>query len=150
MQHIADAVKGRDAAALTKLFSPRARADANNLGSGLKYFLSALPSGPMTWKLVGDPECSATYGYKAAVVQMCPTYRLSASGNEYDVYFFEYTIDQPDTASVGLYALGVAPYSSKSGTKSAPSTQFFTWVASLTPNKDGKISGPAGVYVPQN
>jgi hypothetical protein len=150
MQHIADAVKGRDAAALTKLFSPRARDTAPDLDSGLKYFLSVFPSGQMTWKSEGDPRCVFTGGYKTAFVEMCPTYRVYANGHEYALYFFEYTVDRPDTESVGLYALGVAPYAANPGTKAAPPLQFSAWVKSLTPNSDGKITGPAGVYVPQN
>ena len=50
MQHIAEAVKAHDAAALKKLFAPRAQEKATDLDGGLAYFLSIFPSGKMTWK----------------------------------------------------------------------------------------------------
>ena len=53
MQHIADAVKNHDAAALKRLFSRTAREKATDLDRGLKYFLSIFPSGKMTWKSEG-------------------------------------------------------------------------------------------------
>ena len=45
MKLIADAAQNHDAAALKKLFSQRARQKAADLDGGLKYFLSAYPSG---------------------------------------------------------------------------------------------------------
>jgi hypothetical protein len=56
MQHIADAVKSPDAAALKKLFSVCAREKATDMDSGLKYSLSVFPSDRKTWKSEGTPS----------------------------------------------------------------------------------------------
>jgi hypothetical protein len=159
MQNIADAVKNHDAAALEKLFSPRAREKATDLDNGVKYFLSVFPSGQMTWKLEGSltwkmqdniPACSAGGGYANATEELCPTYKVSVNGKEYAVDFIEFSVDQPDTDNVGLYALGVAQYTANSGTAPAPPKQFSVWAKSYLLDNNGKISGTPGVYIPQN
>ena len=148
MQHIASAVKNHDATELKKLFSARARATTTDLDAGLKYFLSVLPTGPITWKSEGDPQCYETGGYKTASVANCSFYTVTASGKEYEIYFADYVVDQPDPDSIGIYALGVAPYVAEPGASPAPAKQFTVWANSHKPY--GKISGPVGVYVPKN
>ena len=150
MQHIADAVNNHDAAALKTLFSSRAREMATDLDGGLSYFLSVLPTGPMTWKSEGTPQCYERGGYETAGVANCSFYKVTASGKEYDLYFADFVVDQPDPDSVGIYALGVAPYTASPGVSPAPPKQFTAWGNSHQPYPDGKISGPVGVYVPQN
>jgi hypothetical protein len=150
MQHIADAVKNHDAAALKRLFSSGARDKAANLDSGLKYFMSVLPSGGLTWKLDGIAGGGERGGYKTAYVLMCPFYKVSAGGKTYDLYFSEFTVDQPDTDYVGIYALGVAPYIANPGAAPAPPKQFTVWAKSYQADFDADISASPGVYVPQN
>jgi Domain of unknown function (DUF5104) len=161
MQNIADAVKNHDVAGLEKLFSPQAREKATDIDNGLKYFLSVLPPGQMTWKLAGSlswkmqgniPACSFTIGggYGAATEELCPVYKVSVKGEEFALDFVEFTVDQPDTDNVGIYALGVAPYIANSGAATAPPKQFTAWAKSYLTNKNGKVSAAPGVYIPHN
>jgi hypothetical protein len=151
MQHIANAVKNHDATELKKLFSPQARATATNLDAGLKYFLSVLPTGPITWKPEGgDPQCYESNGYTTASVANCSFYTVTANGKPYDLYFADFVVNQPDTGIIGIYALGVARDTAGSGVTSAPPKPFTAWANSHKPYPKGKISGPVGVYVPGN
>jgi hypothetical protein len=150
MQHIADALENHDAAELKSLFSSGARAKAANLDSGLKYFMSVLPSSGLTWRLEGTPGGGERGGYETGYVLTCPSYKASADGRNYELYFCEFTVDQPDTDYVGIYALGAAPYIAGPGAAPAPPKQFTAWAKSFKTDFDGKISASPGVYVPQN
>jgi hypothetical protein len=131
MQHIADAVKNHDAAALKKLFSTTARQKATDLDSGLAYFLSVFPSGRMTW------ESEGTGSGGQETVELFADYKVSANGKEYDVYFTDFPFANPDY--VGIYSLGVTPYNAHPATApTAASTAFDSWESTFTP----------GVYVP--
>ncbi|HEX4444757.1 MAG TPA: DUF5104 domain-containing protein [Galbitalea sp.] len=158
MQHIADAVKSHDAAALKELFSPAARLQVPNLDNELKYFLSLFPSGRMSWESEGGltwnmqdniPACYFRGGYATASEELCPVYKVSVNGEEFALGFVEVAVDQPDTDNVGLYALRVAPYTAKSGTAHAPPKQLSAWAKSYLLDINGKMSGIPGVYMPQ-
>ena len=138
MQHIADTVKDHDAAALKKLFTPPARAKATNLDSGLNYFLSLFPSGRMTWKLVGISS-KGPNAYPGGIEEVFATYKVSADGKKYDLYFSNYSENAADPANVGIYALGVAPYTPDPRTASGNPKPLFAW----------ESTGDPGVYVPQ-
>jgi hypothetical protein len=147
MQHIADAAKHNDAAALAKLFSTRALQKATDLSAGLTSFLSAFPTGPVTWKPVGTAGCYERGGYQTAGVANCSFYQLTAGGKQYELFFADFVVDQPDPDSIGIYALGIAPDTTgPDGVPEAPE-EFTAWAASHQPYPDGKISGPVGVYV---
>lgn len=150
MQDIAAAVKNQDPEALAKLFSTRAKQKATDLPGGLKYFLSAFPPGQITWKSMTPTHCYERGGYATAAVANCSSYKVTASGKEYDLFFADFVVDQPDPDSIGIYALGIAPYTATTGAAATPSMQFTAWAKSHKPYPDGKISGPVGVYVPQS
>ena len=157
MQDIADAVKHRDATALKKLFSPDVRAKSSDLDSGVNYFLSVFPRGQLTWKLQGSlswsmqdnvPACDFSFGYKTAMEELCPRYKVTVNGQDFDVDFVEFSADQPDTDKVGLCALGVAPYIANAAKAPAVPKPFSTWAKSFSQGKYGNPSGAPGVYVP--
>jgi hypothetical protein len=149
MQHIADAVKDHDAAALKKLFSPPARENARDLNSGLKYFLSFFPSGRMTW----ESEGTASSGYNDFPKQtnaIYAKYKVFADGKKYDLYFADFTINTAvDPGNVGIWALGITPYSSDPFTASGAPKPFYAWSGAF---QNGNFTDPGtpGVYVPQN
>lgn len=149
MQHIADAVKSHDAAALKKLFSSRAREKANDLDSGLAYFLSVLPSGRMTWESEGTG--SAGYNvYPTETEAALAFYKVSANGKEYTVYFDDLTVNTNDPKYVGIYALAVGPYNPEPATSpTAESDAFYVWANSHNLGDNDVVTGPPGVYVPQ-
>ncbi|MEJ1231367.1 MAG: DUF5104 domain-containing protein [Galbitalea sp.] len=147
MQHIADAVKEHDAAALKNLFSPRARENANDLDSGLAYFLSFFPSGKMTWKL----ESFASGGdndYPTETLELFANYKVFAAGKKYDLYFADFTADTAHANHLGIYALGVTPYNAQPATApTAASKAFDLWASQFHSATTG--SGTPGVYVPE-
>ena len=148
MQHIADAVKDHDAAALKNVFSPRAREKATNLDAGLKYFLSVFPSGKMTWK-VEDAGPSGAGGNEilSHTWESFANYEVSANGKKYDLYFADFTTDTAHPDYLGIYALGVAPYSADPLTASGAKKPFILWASQFHTAIIG--SGTPGVYVPQ-
>lgn len=149
MQHIADAVKNHDAAALKKLFSPVAREKATDLDSGVKYFLSLFPSCRMTWKSEGTGSGGINeYGKKT--VELFANYEVFADGRKYDLYFADFTVNQvEDPNNIGLYALAVAPHNAEPYTKPTASSKAFNAWAGQFENVNGKTTGNPGVYVPQ-
>ena len=151
MQHIADAVKNHDAAALKKLFSPRARENATDLDSGLKYFLSVFPSGRMTWKVEdGGPGGAGANDFLKHTWESFAFYEVSANGKKYDLYFADVITDTAHPDYLGIYALGVGPYNAHPATApTAASTAFLVWANSHNLGDDDLFTGTPGVYVPQ-
>jgi hypothetical protein len=139
MGHIADAVNHHDAAALKELFSQRAREKAAGLDSGLAYFLSIFPSGITTWKSEGPPGSSEDDDYGKQAVELFAFYKVSAGGKEYDLYLGDFTVNSKDPNNVGIYSLGVAPYTTNTRTASGNPKPLFAW----------EHTGQPGVYVPK-
>ena len=150
MQHIADAVKNHDAAALKKLFSPGARAKATDLDSGLAYFLSIFPSGRMTWKIEnGGPGGTGLSKPPKKVLESFAYYTVNANGKEYELVFADVTTDTFHPHDVGIYALGVARNNPLAEwTASGDPTPFYDWIDTIGIDNLGDTIGDAGVYVP--
>jgi Domain of unknown function (DUF5104) len=149
MQHIADAVKNHDPAALEKLFSPRAREKATDLDSGLKYFLSAFPSGPVTWKTQGTGDSGENVFLKKAT-ELFGNYEVSASGHEYELYFAYFSVNDFHPDEVGIYALGIVPSSDVGGTTSGAKDPFDAWASQFDIGDNHAATGDPGVYIPQS
>jgi hypothetical protein len=149
MQQIADAVKDHNAAALKKLFSVRAREKAIGLDTGLTYFLSAFPSGRVTWKLLGGaPGQTDENEFGKQTVVLFANYTVSSQGKTYALYFADYTVNQvEDPQNVGLYALGIVPSSDSGYTSSGAKKPFNVWASQFWSSHIG--SGTPGVYAPQ-
>ena len=148
MRHIADAVKHGDAAALKKLFSPRAREKATDLDGGLKYFLSVFPSGKLTWKTKGTGSKSDTEGLKQAV-ELYANYAVSVNGENYSLHFAYFSVNSLDPDNVGIYALGVAPRADYGYTASGEKTPFAKWVSQFgISDTTHAATGDPGVYIP--
>lgn len=149
MGHIADAVRSHDAAALKKLFSPRAREKAADLDRGLSYFLATFPSGKITWKSVVTDSSDYTK-LSRKTEELFSLYKISAGGKEYSLFFADFTVnDADDPKNVGLYALGAAPYVANAHSTSGTNNPFYVWTSSFDFDS-GVTSGNPGVYVPQN
>jgi hypothetical protein len=143
LQHIEDAVKDHDATALKKLFSPRAREKATDLDDGLRYFLSFFPSGRI--KIV-ELESDASGGNQGEEA-MYPSYVVSSGGKKYDLFFADFVANVLYPDNVGIYALGVAPYSADPLTASGAPKPFFAWSGAFD-NGNYEDPGTPGVYVP--
>jgi hypothetical protein len=148
MQHIADAVRHDDATALEKLFSATARKNAADLGGELKYFLSVFPSGKLTWEIEDGGPGSAEQNQDGYTEELYAFYEVSAAGKKYDLYFADISASTKDPKSVGLYALGVQPYTANPLTASAAAKRFFVWANSHL-LENGEPTGTPGAYVPQ-
>jgi hypothetical protein len=149
MQHIADAVKDHDAAALKKLFSPRARKDATDLDGGLTFFLSAFPSGPVTWTTEGTGNSGEDDLLKHAT-ELFGNYKVSANGKKYDLYFAYFPVNEFHPDEVGIYALGVQPYDADPYTASGTKKPFWAWASQFDIGHNHTATGDPGVYIPQN
>jgi hypothetical protein len=147
MRHISDAVKSHDPSALKRLFSPRAREDATDLDSGLKYFLSVLPAGEMTWKSQGTSGVGRTENFQETE-ELFGHYRVVISGKKFELSFADVSIDTAHPDTVGIYALGVVPASEDGYTASGDRKPFDLWWDQFG-FKNGKAIGRPGVYVPQ-
>jgi hypothetical protein len=64
------------------------------------------------------------------------------------LFFADFTVNQvDDSKNVGLYALGITPYSTDTETASGTKKPFFAWEASFQVDAP-KASGNPGVYIP--
>ena len=148
MQHIADAVKNHDAAALKKLFSQRAREKATDLDAGLTYFLSAFPSGPVTWKTQGT-GMTGYNDFPKRATELFGNYDVSANGKTYSLYFDYFSVNDFHPDDVGIYALGIVPVADDGYTASGAKMPFNEW-ASQFDMGEGDAIGKPGVYIPRN
>jgi hypothetical protein len=147
MQHIADAVKDHDAAALKEMFSPRAREKATDLDGGLTYFLSAFPSGPVTWKTEGTGDVGENVFTKRAT-ELFGNYVVSSNGKKYSLHFAYFSVNDFHPNEVGLYALGVEPYDAEPRTASGAKKPFWVWASQFDIGDNHTSVGDPGVYVP--
>jgi len=147
MQRIADAVKDHDATALKSLFSSRAREKAVDLDNGLEYFLSVFPSGKMSWKLYSFDSSTST-GFLKETEETFSLYKVSAEGKKYYLFIADYPVNQvDDPQNVGIYALGVTPYTTQVKNPDGTDKPFFSWEGSFRVNPPAP-SGDPGIYVP--
>lgn len=150
VQRIADAVKHHDADALKKLFSSRARDEATDLDGGLKYFLSAFPSGAVTWKSQGISSWSENESL-TRVIELYGNYEVLAGGKKFDLYFAYFSVNDFDPDNTGIYALGITPHSASPTTASGAKLPFDIWASQFgISDKDHMATGDPGVYTPQD
>lgn len=149
MQRIADAAKSHDATALKRLFSPRAREKAVDLDAGLTYFLSAFPSGPVTWKTQGTSDSAGRVDFKQ-IIELFGNYEVSAGGKKYEVFFAYFSVNDFHPDEVGIYALGVEPYDPEPFTASGARKPFAEWASQFDIDEQtNTATGHPGVYIPQ-
>jgi uncharacterized protein DUF5104 len=149
MQKIADAVNSHDESALRMLFSAKARATIPDLDSGLANVLAVFPSGRMTWKRDGSASDGDPATYQKNSEELFALYTVTEDSKKYELYFADFTIHQDDPAdNLGIYALGITPYSADPYTASGEKQPFYAW-ASQYRNFQGKTTGTPGIYIPQ-
>jgi len=149
MKLIADAAQNHDAAALKKLFSPRARQKATDLDSGLKYFLSAYPSGHFTWQTSGNGLYGVNEFFRQATV-LYGNYEASVDGKKYELFFAYFPVNDFHPDTVGLYALAVVPSADSGYTASGDRKPYNLWARQFSIGKTDNATGNPGVYVPQD
>jgi len=95
----------------------------------------------------GGPSSGGINEFGKQTVELYAFYKVAADGKDYDLYFADCTVNQvEDPNNVGLYALGVAPYSADPRTASGAPKPFFAWTGSHY-NDNGITYGDPGVYV---
>ncbi len=147
---IAEAVKDQDATALKKVFSPRARENTTNLDAGVRYFLSVFPSGWTSWKGISPASETDTWGHKEATA-VSATYKVSANGRKYNVFFFDLRTNDFHPDSVGIWALGAAPWTSDPDTASGAKKPFYVWGGQFGIDETTRAPvGNPGVYMPRS
>jgi len=149
MRHIADDVKHHDAAALEALFSKTARAKAPDLDGGVEKFLSFFPSGFTSWSDPegGPGETDESDGDGKVTVFLDGEYKVHANGKTYELSFTDFAVNTWHPGSVGLYALGVAPYNPHPGTKPTAASNALSAWANQYQIKNGEPTGIQSVYV---
>lgn len=149
MKLIADAASNHDAAALKKLFSPLAQQKAKDLDSELKYFLSAYPSGRLTWQTQGNGLEGSNELVRRAT-EVFGNYEASVGGKKFDLYFAYIPVNDFHADNIGLYALGVVPSTDSGYTATGDKKPFDLWASQFGIDDDTNIArGDPGVYVPQ-
>jgi hypothetical protein len=150
MKLIQGALKHHDAAALKKLFSKTARDKAPDLDGGIADFFDLFPAG---FKNLGEPDGGPgeadVYKFGKKTVELHADYKVKARGKTYDLFFADFTVNQVgDPNTVGLYALGAAPYNPKPGTNPTPASKaFFNWASQYELTDDAEATGIPSVYV---
>jgi hypothetical protein len=147
MHRIADAAKDHNTAALKKMFSPYAREKATDLDGGLTYFLSAFPSGRVTWKTT-IPGDVGTNEFTKQATELFGNYVVSANGKKYSVHFAYVSANDFHPNEVGLYALGVVPYEADGYTAAGEKKPFWVWASQFDIGDNNSVIGDPGVYVP--
>ena len=73
-------------------------------------------------------------------------YKVSVDGNDYWLVFKDFTENAHDPENVGLYGVGVAPWSESP--QSGPSGLLLAWAGSIQIDGTGQ-NGYPGIYVPE-
>ena len=74
---------------------------------------------------------------------------MFADGKKYSLNFIDFPVNEvDDPKNVGLWALGVAPYSTDPYTATGAKKPFYVWMNSFGSGGDFATRNP-GVYVPQ-
>jgi len=149
MKLIAAAAQNHDAAALKKLFSPRARQKATDLESGLKYFLSAYPAGHVAWETSGN-GLEGTNEFFWQATDVFGNYEASVGAEKFDLYFAYVPVNDFHSDDIGLYALGIVPASDSGYTASGDRKPFNLWASQFGIGHDNDAIGDPGVYVPKD
>jgi hypothetical protein len=144
MEQIADAVNGQDAAALKALFSTHALEQATDIDERIEYFLSFFASGELTWEQGVVGSTVDTVGGTTELLE--GHYEVSAGANDYWLVFKDFTANANDPDNVGLYGLGIAPWSENPQT--GPAEPLFVWAGSIQMDGNGQ-NGYPGIYIPE-
>jgi len=147
MEQIGAAFNDGDPAALKALFSPRALEQAPDIDAGLEYLLSFFPEGGVTWErdAIGSEGENDGAGNKTRMLRA--NYKLIVGGEEYRLFFADITVnDVLDPENVGLYAIGVTPWSDMNQSDAAK--LFSAWAGAIH-YQGATGNGYPGVYVPE-
>ena len=144
MKKIAAALDSHDAAALKAMFSKRAVEKATDLDARLENLLSTFPNGGVTWKEDGYSSEGTSDGDKRTQL-LGAFYKLSANGKDYSLFFADFTVNEiSDPDNVGIYALGVTPWSDN--IYLGPIDSFGYWTSKIKYD-ESDADGYPGIYV---
>ncbi len=145
MAQIAAAVESRDADALEALFSTRAVVQAPAFEEGLEYFLSSFPNGGLTWQREHyNASWSSEYG---TIELLSPVYKVTAGGNDYRLAFADFTADDANPENVGLYGLGMIPWTDDMDSREVAG--LYSYIGSVGLDEIGEY-GYSGIYIPDD
>lgn len=146
MQKIAAALEDGDREALRALFSTTALREATDLDDGLDYLLAFFPEGDLRWERDASVTAESENDHELKTNLLRALYKVTADGKDYWLFFAAFTVnDLVDPDNVGIYALGVTPWTEDDDSVQADS--FFTWAAA-THIRQNEPEGYPGVYVP--
>lgn len=145
MERIAEALSSNDAAALKAMFAADVREQAK-IDDGLKYLLSFVPNGEITWTYDPaeiNPVWGGTYVDGGELTERVEGhYRLSVDGDDYWLFFSDTTVNEAEADDVGLQSLGVADWiGDRNSEMPGPAGEFYAWTHQAR---------YPGVYVPHD
>ena len=144
MEQIAAAINSDDAAALKAMFSKRALEDATDIDAGLDYFLSLFRNGVDSWERTGFSSTGENDFVKWTRL-LSAGYKVSADGKDYYLSLIVFTVnDNLDPENVGVYGLGVVPWSDDVFT--GPTESMGHWGAAIELDTSDPDGYP-GIYV---
>lgn len=145
MTQIAAALNKHDAGALKAMFSAPALEQSTDIDGRLDHLLALFPNGGVKWTSWDYDTAEREYKKGKLTEVWLVQYKLSANGKHYELFFADFTVNEIiDPHNVGLYALGVEPWTSSP--MYSCSGPFFSWACSIHANGNDK-NGYPGVYV---
>ncbi|HTL40766.1 MAG TPA: DUF5104 domain-containing protein [Pseudolysinimonas sp.] len=146
MERVAAALDNGDREALTALFSTTALREATDLDERLDHLLSLFPQGDLTWTRNTSVGAESENDYEAKTELLYAFYKVTADGKDYRLFFADFTVnDLVDPDNVGIYALGVIPWTDD--VHSDVAEPFFIWANSIHIRQNGPAAYP-GIYMP--
>lgn len=146
MERIAAALENGDQEALTALFSTTASNEATDLDDGLDYLLSFFSEGDLTWKRNTSVGAESENDHEVRTELLQTFYKVTAGGKDYWLFFADFTVnDLVDPENVGIYALGVIPWTDDVHSDAAE--PFFIWANAIHIRQNDPAGYP-GIYMP--
>jgi len=114
------------------------------LDDEIAALFALFPAGDVTWEPLSDEPLAreASDGDNETLL-LLPIYQVSSGGNDYWLFFADYTVNTIHPDNLGLYAIGVAP---RTTSGDSPQEQaLFAWAETF----DVDAATPAGIFIPE-
>jgi uncharacterized protein (DUF2249 family) len=144
MARIIEAINDHDSARLENMFTTYARDGfAREIESGIDDLFTLFPRGDLTWvESDGASALCERFDDSMKTVLLPTAYTVSSDGEDYRLYFADFTENTIDPDNVGLYALGAVP--AREYRMDVPEAYLSQWACSF----DTTATFDPGAYVP--
>jgi hypothetical protein len=146
LEQVVTALNDRDADALRAMFAESAIADNGaEIDAGLDYLLTVFSAGGVTAEEKQSLPVVEQHWIDAdhRAIMVGSMFRISAGGEDYQLYVADFTTNTIDPEDAGLYALGVGPRTAS--LDSDDEKAFYAWTATF----DSDPEVPPSIYIPE-